>query len=174
VPAASPARPTQRLHPATAALVLLTCLALPTGCDRGDHPSLIGTAAPEFAVSDGTHSVDLAHLRGHIVIVNFWATWCAPCVEELPSLLAMQRLVPRVTVVAIGQDEDPDVYNAFLQRYHVNMLTIRDPSGRVPALYGTLKIPESYVIDEKGVVRRKFVSAQNWTSPEILDYLAKL
>jgi thiol-disulfide isomerase/thioredoxin len=145
-----------------------------TGCDRGQHPSLIGTPAPQFTVSDGTHSADLAQFRGHIVIVNFWATWCLPCIEELPSLLAMQRRVPRVTVIAIGQDEDADVYNAFLQRYHVDLLTIRDPSGRVPALYGTLKIPESYIIDEKGVVRRKFVSAQNWTSPEILDYLSKL
>ncbi len=173
MPAASPTTPTRARH-ASAAFVILALLFASAGCDRGQHPGLIGTPAPEFTVSDGTHSVDLAHLRGHIVIVNFWATWCLPCIEELPSLLAMQRRVPRVTVVAIGQDEDPDVYNAFLQRYHVDLLTIRDPSGRVPALYGTLKIPESYVIDEKGIVRRKFVSAQNWTSPEILDYLTKL
>jgi len=171
VPTASPNTPLRRN---ASALTLLACLLASSGCDRGQHPGLIGTPAPEFTDSDGTHSVDLAQLRGHIVIVNFWATWCLPCIEELPSLLAMQRRVPRVTVVAIGQDEDPDVYNAFLQRYHVDLLTIRDPSGRVPALYGTLKIPESYVIDKNGIVRRKFVSAQNWTSPEILDYLGKL
>jgi hypothetical protein len=86
----------------------------------------------------------------------------------------MQRRLPRVTVVAIGQDEDAEIYAAFLERYHVDLLTVRDPSGRVPTLYGTKKIPESYVIDQSGIVRRKFVSAQNWTSPEILDYLSKL
>ena len=174
MPTAPPATPTRAFRIPACALTLLACLLAPTGCDRGQHPDLIGTPAPEFTVSDGTHSADLAQLRGHIVIVNFWATWCVPCIEEIPSLLAMQRRIPRVTVVAIGQDEDPDVYNAFLQRYNVDLLTIRDPSGRVPALYGTKKIPESYVIDQNGIVRRKFVSAQNWTSPEILDYLAKL
>jgi cytochrome c biogenesis protein CcmG, thiol:disulfide interchange protein DsbE len=154
--------------------LLLVTAVFASGCDRGDQPTLIGTSAPQFTVSDGIHSADLAKLRGRIVIVNFWATWCVPCIEELPSLLEMQHRLPGVTVVAIGQDEDADVYSNFLQKYHVDMLTVRDPTGRVPTLYGTQKIPESYVIDRNGILRRKFVSAQNWTSPEILDYLSKL
>ncbi len=147
---------------------------LATACDRGDHPASIGARAPEFAVSDGTQSVDLAKLRGHTVVLNFWATWCIPCIEEVPSLVELQRRMPQVTVIAISEDEDAGTYRQFLTDNHVNFVTVRDPSARVRKMYGTVKIPETYVIDSGGVLRRKFVSAQNWTSPEIMDYLGKL
>ena len=155
-----------------AILLLASCLV--SACDRGDHPARIGSAAPAFSVSDGARTADLAQLRGHVVILNFWATWCPPCIEELPSLLDLQHRLPQVTVVAISQDEDPAAYRAFLAVHQVDLLTLRDPSARIPRLYGTEKIPESYVIDAQGIVRRKFVSAQVWTSPEIVDYLSKL
>jgi cytochrome c biogenesis protein CcmG, thiol:disulfide interchange protein DsbE len=144
------------------------------GCDRGDHPGHIGSTAPQFTVTDGAKTVDLSKLRGHTVVLNLWATWCAPCIEELPSLLAMQRLLPQVTVVAISMDEDESTYQRFLAQNHVDLVTVRDASQRVNAMYGTVQIPETYVIDRNGVLRRKFVSAQNWTSPEIIDYLNKL
>jgi len=144
------------------------------GCERGDHPGNIGKPAPQFVVSDGVQSVDLSKLRGRIVVLNLWATWCAPCIEELPSLLAMQREMPDIAVVAISIDQDDAIYRSFLARNHVNLVTIRDESERINSLYGTVQIPETYVIDRNGILRRKFVSAQNWTSPEILDYLKKL
>jgi cytochrome c biogenesis protein CcmG/thiol:disulfide interchange protein DsbE len=153
--------------------VLTMCSVWTTACDRGDHPASIGSPAPQFTVSDGTQTVNLEKLRGHVVIVNFWATWCIPCIEEVPTLVELQRRMPQVSVVAISSDEDPATYAKFLADHHVDFLTVRDPSYRVPHLYGTIKIPESYVIDEKGILRRKFVSAQNWTSPEIVDYLSK-
>jgi cytochrome c biogenesis protein CcmG/thiol:disulfide interchange protein DsbE len=153
---------------------LVLALLLTAGCDRGDHPGHIGSTAPQFVVSDGANTVDLSKLRGHIVVLNLWATWCAPCVEELPSLLEMQRRLPQVTVVAISMDEDESTYQRFLAQNHVNLVTLRDPSQKVNALYGTVQIPETYVIDRKGILRRKFVSAQNWTSPEIIEYLNKL
>jgi peroxiredoxin len=154
--------------------VLAVCGLLATACDRGSHPARIGAPAPAFTVSDGSASIDLASFRGHIVILNFWAAYCIPCIEEVPSLLALQRQMPQVTVIAISQDEDAAQYRQFLADYHVDLLTLRDPSLRIPHLYGTVKIPESYVIDRDGILRRKFVSAQDWTSPEIVDYLGKL
>jgi thiol-disulfide isomerase/thioredoxin len=144
------------------------------GCERGDHPSNLGKPAPQFTVSDGVQSADLSKLRGKVVVLNLWATWCAPCVEELPSLLAMQKELPDVAVVAISQDQDDATYRDFLVRHHVELVTIRDESGRINTLYGTAQIPETYVIDRNGILRRKFVSAQNWTSPEIVDYLKRL
>jgi peroxiredoxin len=155
-------------------LALALCGLLAAGCDRGYHPSHIGSRAPEFRVSDGAQTVDLANLRGHVVVLNFWATYCIPCIEELPSLVELQRRMPQVTVVAISADEDADAYRKFLVDNHVNFVTVRDPPTRIQKLYGTVKIPETYVIDQRGVLRRKFVSAQDWTSPEILDYLGKL
>jgi cytochrome c biogenesis protein CcmG, thiol:disulfide interchange protein DsbE len=147
---------------------------LTAGCERGDHPSNIGKPAPQFTVSDGVQSVDLSKLRGKTVVLNLWATWCAPCIEELPSLLAMQKEMPDIAVVAISLDQDDAIYRSFLTRNHVDLVTIRDESGRINNLYGTAQIPETYVIDRNGILRRKFVSAQNWTSPEIENYLKRL
>jgi peroxiredoxin len=159
----------------SAILLLALCTLSLTACDRGDHPTRIGSLAPVFILTDAdARTVSLAQLRGRIVIVNFWATWCFPCIDELPSLLALQRRLPQVTIVAISQDQDAAAYRSFLTEYHVDLLTLRDPSMRIQHLYGTQKIPESYVIDRDGILRRKFVSAQDWTSPEILDYLGKL
>ena len=145
-----------------------------SGCDRGDHPGRIGKAAPQFVLSDGTRTIDLSKLRGRVVVLNLWATYCAPCIEELPSLLEMQKRMPEIAVVAVSIDQDPDVYHKFLTDHHVDLLTVRDEEMRVNALYGTAQIPETYIIDRQGVVRRKFVSAQDWTSPEIMSFLAKL
>jgi thiol-disulfide isomerase/thioredoxin len=158
-----------------AAVLLLVLATLPlTACDRDNRPARIGSPAPEFTLSDGAQTVDLSHLRGRTVVLNLWATWCVPCVEELPSLIALQHRQPQLIVLAISQDDDSAAYRQFLLDNHVDLLTLRDPTARVPHLYGTVKIPETYIIDRDGVLRRKFVNAQDWTSPQILDYLAKL
>ncbi len=153
---------------------LALSVLLATGCDRGSHPGNIAKPAPQFVISDGTTTVDLSKFRGRVVVLNLWATWCAPCIEELPSLLALQRKMPDLAIVAVSRDEDPDAYRHFLVQHHVDLLTVRDPSLKVDTLYGTVQIPETYVIDRQGVLRRKFVSAQDWTSPEIDSYLSKL
>jgi peroxiredoxin len=145
-----------------------------TACDRGDHPARIGSPAPQFSVSDGSRTVDLTSFRGRVVVLNFWATWCVPCIEEVPSLVALQHRMPQIAVLAISSDEDRAAYQQFLTANHVDFTTVRDPSYRIPHMYGTVKIPETYIIDKNGILRRKFVSAQNWTNPEILDYLSKL
>ena len=155
-------------------LSLTLAVVLATGCDRGSHPGNIGKPAPQFVVSDGEHTFDLSKLRGHIVVLNLWATNCAPCIEELPSLLALQRKMPQLAIVAVSWDENPNAYQRFLTLHHVDLLTVRDPDQRVANLYGTVLIPETYIIDRNGILRRKFVSAQDWTSPEIVNYLSKL
>ena len=145
-----------------------------TACDRGDHPQNIGRPAPNFVLSDGSRTVDLAKLRGRIVVLNLWATWCAPCVQELPSLLDLQRRNPQLAVVAISTDQDDEIYHRFLIQHHVDVLTVRDAGQTVNALYGTVQIPETYIIDRAGNIRRKFIGAQDWTSPEITQYLSRL
>ena len=154
--------------------VVVLGLLLTAGCDRGQHPSQIATVAPTFAVSDGSQSVDLSKLRGKVVVLNFWATWCAPCIEELPSLMELQRRMPEIAVVAISTDEDIAAYKRFLAEHNIQLRTINDSSQRVNPQYGTFRYPETYVIDRKGMLRRKFIGPQTWTSPEIMDYLAKL
>jgi cytochrome c biogenesis protein CcmG, thiol:disulfide interchange protein DsbE len=147
---------------------------LVVGCDRGSHPGNIDKPAPQFVMGDGTRTVDLSKLRGRVVVLNLWATWCAPCIEELPSLLALQKQMPELAIVAVSMDQDPDVYKRFLVEHHVDLLTVRDEEQKVNALYGTVQIPETYIIDKQGVLRRKFIGAQVWTSHEITSYLSNM
>ena len=155
------------------ASVLLLALS---GCYSGSRPPRIGSSAPDFTVADAQTKITLSQLRGQVVVLNFWATWCAPCVEEVPSLVEMQRrLKPKgVTVLAVSVDVDDIAYRQFVRNHNVTLLTVRDPDQKSSALYGTHLFPETYVIDRNGVMRRKFIGAVDWTEPEITDFLSKL
>lgn len=136
---------------------------------------MIGSRARDFTVTDADRTVSLHDYRGKIVLLNFWASWCPPCIQEMPSLVQLQQeMGPKVEVVAVSIDEDADAYHKFLHDHNVDLLTVRDPQQRTPILYGTTGWPETFVIDRKGVIRRKFIGAVNWTSPDIVDYLNKL
>jgi cytochrome c biogenesis protein CcmG/thiol:disulfide interchange protein DsbE len=99
-----------------APVLLAILIALLNGCYRGSRPPHIGTAAPEFTVQDADRKVALSDLRGQVVVLNFWATWCAPCVEEMPSLVQLQQRFKDkgITVVGISIDVDGDAYHKFL------------------------------------------------------------
>lgn len=127
-------------------------------------------------MQDSDRTVALNQFRGQIVVLNFWATWCDPCVEEMPSLVEMQRRMKAkgVTVVAVSIDENESAYRSFLKQHGVDLLTVRDPGQKTPALYGTRGWPETFIIDRNGVMRRKFIGAVDWTEPEITDFLSKL
>src|SRR5207302_6459277 len=95
-----------------ARLISLVLIILTSqGCQRGSHPEMIGKAAPDFTVHDSDRTVALHDFRGRVVVLNFWATWCPPCVEEMPSLVAMQRKMKgSVTVLAVSLDLDESAY----------------------------------------------------------------
>lgn len=155
-------------------LALLFPLALLPACNRGSHPAQTGKAAPDFTVSDGTSTVHLASYRGRVVLVNFWASWCEPCVEELPSLLELHHDQPDLAILAVSIDDDPAAYSSFIVRNHMDLITVRDPTQSAANLFHTDMWPETYVIDRQGIIRRKFVGPQEWTSPEIVSYLKSL
>ena len=166
-------RPILRFSPA---IVCAWILLILSGCYSGTRPSRIGTAAPDFTVRDSEHSVTLSQFKGQVVVLNFWATWCAPCVEEVPSLVQMQQRMKAkgVTVLAVSVDADDSSYRRFVKDHSINLLTVRDGDQKSNALYGTSKFPETYIIDRNGVMRRKFIGAVDWTEPEIIDFLGKL
>jgi len=151
-------------------------LAALIGCYSGSHPARIGSNAPDFTLQDSDHKITLSQFRGQVVVLNFWATWCPPCIEETPSLVQMQaRLKDKgVVVLAVSIDADDAAYHKFLKDYSVNMVTVRDEAKKAASLYGTFGWPESYVIDRNGLIRRKFIGPVDWTSPEVTDYLSKL
>jgi cytochrome c biogenesis protein CcmG, thiol:disulfide interchange protein DsbE len=149
-------------------------LFLPMGCNSA-HPPRIGNAAPDFTLTDSQHTVALSQLRGKPVVLNFWATYCPPCVEEMPSLIELQKeLGNKVTILAVSEDPDDNAYKQFVRDHNVELLTVRDVHMNTNEVYGTFKFPETYVIDRDGKIVRKFIGPINWTSPDIVDYLNKL
>jgi len=154
---------------------LLATLLL-VGCYGGSRPQHIGSTAADFTVQDSDRKVTLSQLRGQVVVLNFWATWCPPCVEELPSLLDMQaRMKDKgVVVLAVSIDVDGDAYHRFLREHSVNLMTVRDPEQKVSTMYGTFGWPETYIIDRNGVLQRKLIGPVDWNSPEVTQFLSKL
>ena len=140
---------------------------------RQGEASMRGRTPKNFQFTLNGKPMQLSNLRGQVVIVDFWASWCPPCVDEAGSLDALQaRIAPRGgTVLGVSIDDDEAAYTNFLQMYHVTFPTFRDPSKKIETDYGTSMIPEAYVIDRDGKIDRKIIGAQDWTSPEMTAYL---
>jgi thiol-disulfide isomerase/thioredoxin len=157
--------------------LLPVALCLPLGCNRTAHPAQVGERAPNFVIHDGTQTVRLRDYSGKTVVLNFWASWCAPCIEEFPSLMQLQKNMPDVVVLAIAFDTDEASYRQFLQDNNLSgITTIDDLSDASNHAFGTYRPPETYIIDRNGVIRRKFIGmpAGGWTIPEITNYLKHL
>ena len=143
---------------------------------RQGEPTVAGKTAQDFPTEIDGKPGRLSDLRGKVVVLNFWATWCPPCVEEMPALVQMQHRLKDKDVVLLGVslDVDGDAYHKFLKDHSVDFLTVRDSDQKSNNLYGTFKFPETYIIDRSGIVRRKFIGPVDWMQPEILDFLTRL
>lgn len=155
-----------------------------TACYHGSKPPSIGVAAPDFTIQDSDRSVTLSEYRGKIVVLNFWASWCPPCVEEMPSLVQLQKQLQGrdVIVLGISVDEDAGDYHKFLKDHGIDFLTVREGGNKtdtgvvspIANKYGTFKIPETYIVDRNGIIRRKFIGPVDWRQPEVVEYLSRL
>ncbi len=129
--------------------------------------------APEFTAQDlEGNEVSLADFRGKLVIVNFWATWCEPCITEWPQFDQLaQRLGDRddVVILAVSIDEKREDVAPFLERMSLMDTGVRvlwDPSNSINRAYGSEKIPDSFFVDESGKLSTAFVNVRKWGNPE--------
>jgi len=140
----------------------------------------VGDAAPQFKVTSETGKTYTAtDFGGKLLILNFWASWCPPCVEETPSLDAFARqMAPEgVVVLAVSIDKNEAMYKRFLDHFKPAYEVTRDDSADISTSYGTFVFPESYVIDRSGKVVQKIIGEPekgDWTDPELIARIRKL
>jgi len=158
-----------------AAVGIMLLFAMPSY--RQGEASIAGKTAEDFSLEIDGKPKHLTDLKGKVVILNFWATWCPPCVEETPALNHLQKYIESRNGVILGvaADEDVDAYEKFLRDQAVVFPTYRDPSTKdnhspIAQSYGTSMYPETYVIDRRGKIARKFIGFQQWDSPDMLAY----
>jgi len=161
--------------------VALACVIVYT---MQDHIVEAGDRAPNFTITtDSGKQISPREFGGKVLVLNFWASWCGPCVQEAPSLSEFQKMLgpSGVVVLGISVDSNEKLYENFVKRFQLPFQVARDPKEDISALYGTAKFPESYIIDRNGKVVRKYAGLPDrngqaipWTDPELVGYVRSL
>jgi peroxiredoxin len=138
----------------------------------------IGQSAPDFTVpAFPSGEVRLRDRRRNgVILVNFWATWCPPCVDESPSLekFAKQVRGQGVEVIAISVDQDPAALQKFIDQFGLTFTIGRDPNQALAHRYGTFQFPETYIVGRDGRVAEKIVGGIDWQDPRIMTFVRSL
>ncbi len=150
-------------------------------------PVEVGTRAPAFAARDMQgRPVALEELRGEVVLLNVWATWCGPCREEMPSLQRLHRRLggEGLRIVAVSVDAEPGALAAggraggdvagFARELGLTFTLWRDSSGEIQRIYRTTGVPETFVIDRDGTIVKKVIGATEWDSEPNVELLQRL
>ncbi len=155
----------------------LLLAAMTVSIYAGIHERVVvaGDSAPGFTIkADDGRTVTLPNFGGKVLVLNFWATWCPPCVQETPSLsqFAAQYSGKGVVVLGVSVDKDPKAYQQFLEKFKPAFLTARN--GDLHADYGTFMYPETYIIDAQGKVLKKIAEPADWMAPDVTRYIDSL
>ena len=150
-------------------------------------PMEVGSAAPDFTVHDlQGRSVSLSDLRGQVVLLNIWATWCEPCRQEMPSMQRLnQQMAPQgLKIVAVSIDAAPNQPSdgghaggdvaAFVREFGITFPVWVDPSGDIQQLYRTTGVPESFVISKDGTIIKKVIGATEWDTGDKVELVRRL
>lgn len=129
------------------------------GCNKAGKPGP-GDIAPEFVLESlGGQVRKLSNYRGKLVLVNLWATWCPPCIEELPVLdrLAVDYADKGLVVLGVAGDEDTQAVRDFVAKSPVHFEVLLDPNGAIGTQYGITGYPETFFVDRDGRLREKII-----------------
>lgn len=162
-----------------AALMLTLTLFLFSGCgpdQAGKTRAVVGQPAPTFDLTDlYGKKWSLADLRGQVVFLNFWATWCQPCLQEMPSMAALnQRMAGKpFQMITVLYNDRPEYAWNLVKKTGYTFPVLLDGDGTVSNRYGLTGVPETYIIDSQGVLVEKFIGPVDWNSAKALALLGK-
>ncbi len=160
----------------TAAMAL--CLQMSTAVDARELKPFKGDPQPPALVLEDLagQSHRLANYRGRVVLINFWTTWCPPCIEEIPAL---QRLKQRMRnrpfkILAVNVREPRELSTGFLRRFSADFTVLLDPEGTTVRSWKLYVFPASFLIDPKGQIRFAYHGALEWDEGEALETIERL
>ncbi len=138
----------------------------------------VGRPVPDFTLPDlQGRPIQLSALRGKVIFVNVWATWCPPCIDEMPTIQQLyDRLHARgLEVLAVSIDAlGAQVVAPFARKYQLTFPILLDPKGIVERLYHTGGVPESFIVDKQGLLVQKVIGPRDWTHPQLLALFERL
>jgi len=135
-----------------------------------------GDTAPDFTITtDRGQKIGPSNFGGKVLVLHFWASWCGPCVDEAPAINEFEKKVAGSGVVVLGVSIDTNeaAYRKFISRYQVAFQTARDPEANISTMYGTFKVPETYIIDRTGKVAQKIIGEGDWSDATV-NYVKSL
>jgi thiol-disulfide isomerase/thioredoxin len=136
-------------------------------------PPSIGKTALDFELYDlDQKPIRLSHLKGFPVIINFWATWCPPCLQEMPLIEEISTQFPDLIVLAVNADESEATVRAFVQKYQISTLVLLDPGAVVNEFYYVDGLPTSFFVDRNGIIQS--VQVGILTEARLAEHLAKI
>ena len=159
--------------------VLLLAFFAAAGCSKEvEKPAVEGNYAPDFTLKDlNGQEIQLSSLKGKVVLVNFWATWCPPCREEIPSMMklnqAMQGKPFQMLAISIDEGGKEDVERYF-KKQGVSLPALLDSDGKVAKRYGTTGVPETFVLNTKGLIIKKVIGPMDWAAPQVVAALDEM
>lgn len=156
-------------------VMIILWVYLQNGSDAASD--VVGKQAGDFTLKDEKgNTVHLADYKGQVVLLHFWASWCNPCVVEFPTLNNLYHAMEGkpFVILAVSMDEGgkKDI-DAFRKNVKFDFNAVLNPDQTVADLYGTFRLPESFIIDKNGKVARKIVGPQDWTNPEWIKVFAQ-
>lgn len=134
-----------------------------------------GEMAPDFTLAD-MNGIEQHLPKGKVVLLNFWATWCPPCRDEMPSMIDLHKMMADKGLVIVGASVDTDTNKlvSFVREYNVPFEVLKDNHQSVARRYGVLRYPETFLIDRTGKVRYHLIGAVNWTDQSVLKAINAL
>jgi len=150
-----------------------------SGFNLSDKPLVgKGIAAPNFSLPalDG-QTISLADYKGKVVLLNIWATWCPPCVEEMPSIEKLYQALrgEAFEILAVSLDASgATAVGPFMERNELNFPALIDTAGTLKNLYQTTGVPESFIIDKQGNILEKVIGPRDWAAPGVIRYFRDL
>jgi len=143
-------------------------------------PVVAGNKAPDFTLPDlKGNPVSLNGFKGKVVFLNFWATWCKPCEEEMPSMQLLYNALKSQNqpfeIVAVSIDsEGPEVVQKFIERYNITFTVLHDRKGRIKDTYKTTGVPETFIIDQRGIIAEKVWGPRDWRTRDSVKTITDL